>query len=100
MHPDGEDRCEEAVADRIAVGTRPGWQAIDSWARRQLHRWFTYHPPVLPDQVDRHEAVRAAGQAFAEMIMRAAPDTGDRSEALKSVREAVMWANAAIALVD
>lgn len=62
----------------------------------EIDNWFTYHPPT-GDQVVHYEALRAAGREFAEAITRHAPSSADRTTALRAVRDAVMWANAAIA---
>lgn len=58
---------------------------------------FTYHSP-RGDQAGRYLAIRAAAKAFADVVLWSAPDCADRSTAIRSIREAVMWANAAVAL--
>ena len=65
--------------------------------REWLERAFAYHPPEDDQAVQRYQAVRRAGFALADLVMKTCPDTGDRSTALAKVREAVMWANASIA---
>jgi hypothetical protein len=62
-----------------------------------LEEVFTYHA-ATEDQQRRYAEIREAGIAFARAILDGAPDCADRSTALRSVREARMWANAAIAL--
>lgn len=60
---------------------------------------FSYHPP-FGDQVERYQTIREAGLAFATTITELTPGDGNTTEAVKAleaVREAVMWANAAIA---
>lgn len=61
-----------------------------------LDNLFTYHPPH-GDQVERYGTIRAAGLTFAEEIAESCPPSPERSTALTKIREAVMWANAAIA---
>lgn len=61
-----------------------------------LENWFTYHAPTA-DQLPRYEAIRAAGKAFAAVILANAPSSADQTVAIRKVREAVMTANAAIA---
>jgi hypothetical protein len=61
-----------------------------------IENLFTYHPPK-PDQIERYEKIREAGKAFAELLDEAVPGSPERSTALAKIREAVMWANAAIA---
>ena len=63
----------------------------------QLLNLFTYHPPQGSEDVERYERIREAGLAFATAIVTDAPASPDRSTAVRAVREAVMWANAAIA---
>jgi len=58
---------------------------------------FSYHAPK-PGQPERYESIRAAAKVLATTILTCCPDSADRSAALRQVREAVMTANAAIAL--
>lgn len=58
---------------------------------------FTYQPPK-PEQIQHYEAIREAGKIFARAILDNSPPNDDQSIALLRVREAVMFANAAIAL--
>lgn len=57
---------------------------------------FSYHDDSR--KVPNYVAVRTAAKHLAEVILNNAPPSADRSTALRSVREAVLWANAAIAL--
>ena len=61
-----------------------------------LKRRFTYHPPQ-GDQANTYQDIRATAYAFATLIDSAAPDGREKSLAITSLEEAVMWANAAIA---
>jgi hypothetical protein len=63
---------------------------------RRIENEFTHHPPK-GDQVQRYEKLRFNGGNLAEMVMELCPDSRERSTALAKIREAVMWANAAIA---
>jgi len=58
---------------------------------------FAYHAPVQP-QVDSYAAIRYAAKNLATVILENCPDCADRSAAIRKVREAVMTANASIAL--
>lgn len=58
---------------------------------------FSYHAPK-PGQPQRYEAIRDAAKFFAGAVLLHCPDCADRSAALRSIREAVMTANASIAL--
>ena len=62
-----------------------------------LDKWFTHHPPSNKMEIERYERIRAAGKTFAEVIMAETPGCADQTEAVRCVREAVMWANASIA---
>lgn len=61
-----------------------------------LDSWFTYHPPT-GDQTDRYEALRFEARTFAMMIRRDTPPGVEQDRAFAALREAIMWANAAIA---
>lgn len=61
-----------------------------------IDNWFTYHAPSA-DQVPKYEAIRAHGREFAHVINNLVPDSADKTHALRTLREVVMWANAAIA---
>lgn len=62
-----------------------------------LDHIFTYHPPEPGDQ-ERYIAIRDAGKEFARTILENTPGSADQTAAIRKVREAVMTANAAIAL--
>lgn len=61
-----------------------------------LNNLFTHHPPK-GDQVERYQKIREAGKELATLIEEFCPPGIERTEALLNVRQAVMWANAAIA---
>jgi ribosomal protein L19 len=63
----------------------------------QLENVFTYHPA---DEVSlpKYAAIRESAKAFAGVLIQSCPQSADRTAALRKVREAVMTANAAIAL--
>lgn len=58
---------------------------------------FTYHPPT-PNQIPRYQAIRDSAKDFAKTVMAACPPSADRTAAIRKIREAVMTANASIAL--
>lgn len=62
-----------------------------------LDELFTYHAPT-PDQIPRYEAINEAAKLFAKVIFTNAPECADRTSALRKLRDARMWANAAVAL--
>lgn len=63
----------------------------------QLENWFTHHPPQSPADVDDYKQIREAGLKFALLIRNVTPSSADQSSAIRSVRQAVMTANSAIA---
>lgn len=64
---------------------------------KQLDEAFTYHAPTA-DLIPRYEAIRIAGRNLAQVIAENTPVCADQTAAIRLVREAVMTANAAIAL--
>lgn len=58
---------------------------------------FSYHAPG-PEDPAKYEAVRAAARELARVILVHCPPSADRTFAIRQVREAVMTANASIAL--
>ena len=58
---------------------------------------FSYHAPE-PDQVPKYYALRTAAKVFAQVIVSNTPACPDQTVAIRKVREAVMTANAAVAL--
>lgn len=64
----------------------------------QVLELFTFHPPG-PIDIEHYEEIRIAGAALASTILRNTPVCGDQQAAIRKVREAVMTANAAVALM-
>lgn len=62
-----------------------------------LDHIFTYHCPN-PVQQENYAKIREAAKAFAQVILDTTPNCADQTVAIRLVREAVMTANAAIAL--
>lgn len=58
---------------------------------------FQYHAPTEAT-IPKYVALRQAARQFAAVILTHCPKSADRSDALRKVREAVMIANAAVAL--
>lgn len=57
---------------------------------------FEYHP-ATPEQTLKYGAITKAAKEFARVILTECPECDDQSVAFRAVREARMWANAAIA---
>lgn len=64
---------------------------------RIINNWFTYHPPV-GDQTTIYETIRAHAREFAHILNNLVPDSADKTDALRKLRECVMTANAAVAM--
>jgi hypothetical protein len=62
----------------------------------ELETRFTYHPPK-GDQAARYQQIRQEARSLAERIDAGCPESREKSLALTSLEQAVMWANAAIA---
>jgi hypothetical protein len=62
-----------------------------------IEELFTFHPPT-GDQPDRYVAIRGAAKVFANTVLSNCPSCADRAVAIREIREAVMVANASIAL--
>ena len=62
-----------------------------------LKKVFKYHPPKSDSQIERYTEIRSMGQQFAEVIDETVPLCEEKKVAIQKIREAVMWANAAIA---
>lgn len=58
---------------------------------------FMYHPPTEA-QKEQYLKIRTWARFFAEAVLDCSPPSAERTLALRKVQEAVMWANAAIAL--
>lgn len=62
-----------------------------------LDEIFTYHAP-FGDQPQRYIALRDKAKELAVLIQTTTPASREQSTALTNVQQAVMWANAAIAI--
>lgn len=65
--------------------------------QEQLDRIFTYHAPK-GDQPERYEALRHTAHELAYLIEETCPDSREKSLAITNLQQAVMWANASIAI--
>ncbi len=65
--------------------------------RIEIERNFTYHAPK-GDQTKRYEELRTKGKELAYLIVDSTPYSGEQMVALEKLKEAIMWANAAIAI--
>lgn len=63
----------------------------------QLRDIFSYHAPDQ-QQLVNYDNIRDAGLTFARVLVANTPQGPDQTTAIRKVREAVMTANAAVAL--
>lgn len=75
-----------------------------SFDLKALDALFTYQDPDAskdPEEMKiRYRVLRREARAFAKLIVDLCPASSDRTTAVRTVREALMWANAAIALEE
>ena len=100
---DRDEREEARKVDTIerALGPRNEYEGPrrELTEAERLDLAFTYHQPN-EEKSRLYASVRVAGQSLALAILNAAPKCADRTDAIRKVREAVMTANAAIALAS
>ena len=58
---------------------------------------FTYHAPT-PDQLPKYDVIRSKARELGKVILENTPSGPDQTAAIRLLREAVMTANACIAL--
>lgn len=66
-------------------------------ASAHLARMFTCHS-ATDDQANRYRRLRTEAHMFAQLILNTCPASAERTLAIRKIREAVMWANASIAI--
>jgi hypothetical protein len=83
--PGGDTQCDQ-------MATAPAMS--EDYALNEL---FSYHPP-FGDANLRYENIRSAAKQFAKVVLINVPHGADRTAAIRKIREAVMTANAGVAL--
>ena len=63
---------------------------------KRIESNFSYHPPV-EGQPEKYEELRGLAKSLAYRITNLCPPSRERSLALTSLEESIMWANASIA---
>ncbi len=58
---------------------------------------FMYHAPVK-DQLTRYEDLRRTAKGLAVLIQTLCPESREKSLAITNLQQAIMWANASIAI--
>ncbi len=72
-------------------------KALKDPSMAEVARRFTYCAPK-GDQIGRYESIRSTARELALYIRTHCPDSEERKHSLACLQEAVMWANAAIAI--
>jgi hypothetical protein len=65
--------------------------------KQAIEELFTYHPPT-GDQAERYNVIREKAKQLGHTIVECTPESADQTAAIRLLREAVMTANASIAL--
>jgi hypothetical protein len=93
-----DEREEARKVDTIerAMSPRNEFAVREMTDAELIERAFTHHPAGENERI--YAAVRSAGKTLALTILNAVPKCADRTAAIRKVREAVMTANAGIAL--
>lgn len=63
----------------------------------QIQNTFTYHKPFGTQQ-KRYEEIRECAKSLAHLFAASCPQSRETSLAFTNLQQAVMWANAAIAI--
>ena len=63
----------------------------------EIDNIFTYHKPK-DGQPAKYEYIREVGKQLAMAVIESCPESREKSTAITKIQEAVMWANAAIAI--
>jgi hypothetical protein len=82
---------ESEIQDRVNELVQHGPVTMD-----ELLNFFTYHPPQTK-QLEQYALIRSQALGFAGSVLETCPHCPERSAAINAIREAAMWANAAIA---
>jgi len=102
------ERASAAGKKGHVLGVSHQWTSAEGKAARatrgrahmnaaQVENIFSYHAPT-PEQIPKYETLRAAAKIFALAVLANTPASADQTAAIRKIREAVMTANAAIAL--
>ncbi len=66
-------------------------------SQSDLDNTYTYHAPKM-EQIERYARLRQKAKEFAQLVSMVTPQSREQSVALTNIQQAVMWANAAIAI--
>lgn len=66
--------------------------------QKKIENGLSYHPVQGDNQAERYQSNRHNAQSFATTLTQNCPASRELSLALTALQEALMWANAAIAV--
>lgn len=96
--PENPSTGPESPADAIPeFKTDTDDARVDKLATDRLENLFSYHSPS-GTQPTQYAAIREGAKAFAKIMMANTVPGADQSDALRSLRNCVMTANASVAL--
>lgn len=78
-------------------GGEPMPMTPKNYISAELENRYSYHSPKT-DQPKRYEALRAKAKELAHMIDEMCPNSCEKSSAHTNLQQAIMWANASIAI--
>jgi hypothetical protein len=79
------------------VVIEPRYVPSDADAKK-VENGLSYHPVTDSNQGERYAHNRAAAHEFAKELMQNCPPSRELSLAITNLQQALMWANAAIAI--
>ena len=65
--------------------------------QEEIDNIFVYHKP-FGNQAIRYEELRKKARELAEKVIMDCPDSREKSLAITNIQQAIMWANASIAI--
>lgn len=119
IYPEGSKPYPEFNEKKHVVGVDFGKKGVTTWVEAEIQEDGTYkildegqmpigreydldhifmHHPMDIHMAEEYQNIRDGARQLAKVILLNTPDCADRSVAIRKIREAVMTANAAIAL--
>lgn len=119
IYPEGSKPYPEFNEKKHVVGVDFGKKGVTTWVEAEIQEDGTYkildegqmpigreydldhifmHHPTDIHMAEEYQNIRDGARQLAKVILLNTPDCADRSVAIRKIREAVMTANAAIAL--
>lgn len=96
-HQRAKEEEMEKAQNAVHISDEEKQRRFDQAMRDDIDNRFTYHPPK-GEQAERYVYLREQFRYVAQEVLRQCPPSRDRSLALTKLQEAMMWANASIAI--